>query len=171
MTPEFRRFLLAQAVVGAGINFFLNGTIGWLLYRSLPRIPLDGDRSITGDIVGTSVLLPLLICLIATPLIRRDVQRGRVPAGVRTTSASSPAARLPRPLLLRALSLGALGFVIVAPASIWFLRIIGLDGLDLWPFVGFKASFAAALAAVITPVVAARALAETPSGVGAPAPS
>ena len=71
---------MGQGVIGAGINFLLNGAIGWMLYRHLSHIPLYGRQSIAGDIVMTSLLLPVLVCLIATPLIRSEVRKARLPA-------------------------------------------------------------------------------------------
>jgi hypothetical protein len=70
MAPDYQNYLLGQAITGAVINLLLNGAIGWLLDRQLPRVRLYGPHSIAGDVVGTSLLLPLPNCLTATPLIR-----------------------------------------------------------------------------------------------------
>ena len=80
VSHDYRKYLVGQGIIGAGINFVLNGAIGWMLYRHLPRIPLYGEQSIAGDIVVTSFLLPMLACLIATPLIRSEVRKARLPA-------------------------------------------------------------------------------------------
>lgn len=80
MSHDYRKYLVGQGVIGAGINFLLNGAIGWMLYRHLAHIPLYGRQSIAGDIVVTSLLLPMLVCLIATPLIRSEVRKARLPA-------------------------------------------------------------------------------------------
>lgn len=158
MSHDYRKYLVGQAVIGAGINFMLNGAIGWMLYRHLPRTPLYGEQSIAGDIVVTSFLLPVLICLIATPLIRNEVRKARLPAASWLRPGSSRAAHVLGNLLLRAVVLGVLSALLVSPVAIWTLQRLGVDGLQLWSFVAFKATVAAALAAVITPIVAAWAL-------------
>lgn len=160
MSAGYRKYLLGQAVVGAVINFVLNGAIGWMLYRHLPRTPLYGEQSIAGDIVVTSLLLPLLVCLIVTPLVRREVQRGRLPAADWLGPHSKQGARVLGNWLLRGVVLGVLSTLLVSPVAIWALRAVGVDGLDFWTFVTLKASIAATLAAVITPMVAAWALAD-----------
>jgi hypothetical protein len=62
-------------------------------------------------------------------------------------------------LLLRALVIGVLTALLVSPIIIWTLNVlVGVDGLAFWAFVAFKASLAAALAAVVIPIVAMRTL-------------
>jgi hypothetical protein len=158
MSRDYRKYLVGQGVMGAGINFVLNGTIGWMLYRHLAHIPLYGEQSVARDIVMTALLLPFLICLIATPLIRNEVRKARLPAASWLGPGSSRAAHLLGNLLLRAVVLGVLSALLVSPVAIWTLHTIGLEGLESWTFVALKASFAAALAGVITPIVAAWAL-------------
>lgn len=158
MSHDYRKYLVGQGIIGAGINFVLNGAIGWMLYRHLPRIPLYGQQSIAGDIVVTSFLLPMLACLIATPLIRSEVRKARLPAASWLRPGSSRTAHVPGNLLLRAVVLGVLSALLMAPVTIWALHTLGVDGLQFWTFVAFKATFAAVLAAVTTPMAAAWAL-------------
>jgi hypothetical protein len=158
VSSDYRKYLVGQAVIGAGINFLLNGAIGWLLFRHLPRIPLYGEQSVAGDVVGTSFLLPVLVCLIATPLIRREVREARLSADDRLRPGAGRSAWVPRNLVLRAVVLGVLATLLVSPGTILTLLALGVDSLALRPFLMFKAGFAAALAALITPIVAAWAL-------------
>jgi hypothetical protein len=154
---DYRKYLIGQGVAGAAINAILNAAIGWGLYRELSRVPLRGQQSIAADILATSLLLPILVCLIGTPLIRAEVRKGRLPAAD-WLGPDRGSFRLPRQLLLRALALGVLCALLIAPAMIWLLNSLGLDGLEFGPFLAFKAGYAAALAAVVTPMVAAFAL-------------
>jgi hypothetical protein len=158
VSSDYRKYLVGQAVIGAGINFLLNGAIGWLLFRHLPRIPLYGEQSVAGDVVGTSFLLPVLVCLIATPLIRREVREARLSADDRLRPGAGRSAWVPRNLVLRAVVLGVLATLLVSPGTILTLLALGVDSLALRPFLMFKAGFAAALAALITPIGAAWAL-------------
>ena len=151
MTQDHRKYLTSQTLVGAVLNLVLNGAIAWAAFRSLD----SGSPSMSGDLLGTAFLLPLLVCLIATPLVRVEVRRGKVAPA----EPSGPISRLlPRSLLLRGIALGLLAAVTLAPLTIWGLQALGIRGMGLWQFVSFKAAFGAALAALITPVVALRAL-------------
>lgn len=173
MSPDYRSYLITQGVVGAAINGVLNAGIGWGLYHQLSTIPLRGQHSITADVMVTSFLLPVLVCGIATPLIRADVRKGRLPAA-NWIPARRRTAPLPRALLLRALALGLLCTLVAAPVTIWFLSSIGLNELGFGSFVLFKTSFAAALGGFVTPGVAALALRDVgsaPDGSPATAPT
>jgi hypothetical protein len=154
---DYRKYLIGQSVAGAAINAILNAAIGWGLYRELSLVPLRGQQSIAADVLATSFLLPILVCLIATPLIRAEVRKGRLPAADWAGPDRVPF-RLPRRLLLRALALGVPCALLIGPAVIWLLNSLGLEGLRFGQFLAFKAGFAAALAAVVTPIVAAFAL-------------
>ncbi len=157
MPADYRKYLIGQSVAGAAINAILNAAIGWGLYRELSRVPLRGQQSIAADILATSRLLPILVCLIGTPLIRAELRKARLPAAD-WVGRDREFFRLPRRLLLRALTLGVLCALLIGPPVIWLLNSLGLDGLEFGPFLAFKAGFAAALAALVTPIVAAFAL-------------
>jgi hypothetical protein len=155
MTQDHRKYLTGQTIVGAAVNLVLNGAIGWAAFRSLDRVPFSGSRSISGDLVGTAFLLPLLLCLIVTPLVRAEVRKGKI---ARAEPSESISRFLPRGLVLRGIVLGLLAAVTIAPVTIWGLQALGIREMGFWQFVGFKAAFGAASAALITPVVALRAL-------------
>jgi hypothetical protein len=154
MTREHRQYVLGQTVIGAGINLLLNAAIGYLAYRSLARLPMSGSPSITGDLMVTAFLLPVLVCLIVTPLVRADARKGKVPPA----RGGSLPRLLPRILLLRAVVLGLAGAATIGAVTVWTLDRLGVRGMDFVPFVAVKAAFGAVLAAVVTPVVAWRAL-------------
>jgi hypothetical protein len=159
---------VGQAIAGAVVNLLLNGAIGWLLYRHLPRVPLYGPQSIACDLIVTGLVLPVLICLIVTPLVRGEARRARLP--VTSWIGSSPHHAVPPPgnLLVRALVLGVLTALVVSPILIFALdALVAADGMAFWTFVAFKASLAAALAAVLTPIVVMRALGESVRAAGA----
>ena len=135
MIPDHRKYLTTQALVGTAVNLVLNGAIGWVAFRSFDRIPLSGSPSVSGDLVGTAFLLPLLVCLIATPLVRAEVRRRTI----EPAEASGPISRfLPRRLLLRGLTLGVLAAVTIAPLTIWGLQALGIGAMGFWQFVGFR---------------------------------
>ena len=140
-------------------NFLLNGAIAFLVFRSLERVPLWGQQSIVGDTIGTCFFLPFFTALIVTPLVRKRVLAGSVAGLAWTRETHPPLGWLPSRTGIRGLVLGVVSALLVGPLSIWLLSRHGVTELAFWPFVGFKASFAAALALVITPIIALWAIA------------
>ncbi len=161
MSPDHRRYLLLEQGLGAAlVNFVLNALIAWAMFRGHDFVPLFGQQSIAGDIVGTTFLLPLLTCLIVTPLARGQLRSGRL-APLGWTTVSHPVLGwLPAGTFRRALALGAICTVIVAPIAISLLAL-QVTALSFWRFIAFKAIFAAVLAAFVTPIIALWAIAGT----------
>jgi hypothetical protein len=154
-----RRYLLLEQGVGAaGFNFLLNAAIAWLIFRGADVVPLWGQQSIAGDTIGTSVILPFLTCLIATRLVRGHVRSGKVAPLGWSRDTQPWLGWLPRGLVL-----GGAGLLVFAPPVLVALAALGVTQLGLGRFVVFKASFAAAEALVVTPLVALWAIAEGPA--------
>ncbi len=155
MSAAHRRFLLLEEGVGAAVfNFLLNAVIAWLMFRGASTVPLWGQQSIAGDTIGTSFILPLLTCLIATPLARKQVRVGRVPALGWTRTSHPMLGWLPARTHLRGVVLGLAGLATFAPAAVLALGALRVDAMSLGGFVCFKAGFAALEALVVTPLVA-----------------
>ena len=152
LSAAHRRLLIVDHAVGAAVfNFALNGAIAWLLFRSLSLVPLWGESSVAGDTLITAFLLPFLTCLIVSRAVHRQVSSGRIPrletAGLPFSSWSklSP--------LARGALLGVASVALAAAPVVAALDWSGFAGFGLWPFIAFKAAFAAGLAALITPLV------------------
>jgi hypothetical protein len=155
-----RHYVLVEQGIGAGIvNFALNAAIAYLTFCQLEQVPLWGEQSIAGDTIGTTVLLPLLTCLIVTRLAHGRVRAGRL-APLTWTRASHPLLRwLPRGTFRRGLVLALVCTVALAPLFLIGLGALGVTSLSLSQFVVLKASFAAAAGVLVTPVVTLAALA------------
>ena len=168
MSPAQRRYLLLEQGVGAaGFNFLLNAAIAWLMFRGADVVPLWGQQSIAGDTIGTSVILPFLTCLIATRLVRGHVRSGKVAPLGWSRDTQPWLGWLPRGTLARGLALGGAGLLVFAPPVLLAHVALGVTQLGLGRFVVFKASFAAAEALVVTPLVALWAIVEGPAAPGA----
>src|SRR5438046_2433942 len=167
VSPAQRRYLLLEQGVGAAVfNFLLNAAIAWLIFRGAEMVPLWGQQSIAGDTIGTSIILPFLTCLIATRLVRGHVRSGKgAPLGW-SRDTQPWLGWLPPGALARGLALGRAGLLVFAPPVLLAHVALGVTQHGLGGFVVFKASFAAAEALVVTPLVALWAIAEGP---GAPA--
>ncbi len=164
MTQDHRKYLTSQTIVGGAVNFVVNGAIGWAAFRSLDRIPFSGSPSISSDLAATAFLLPLLVCLIVTPLVRTETRKGKVAPAERSQGLLSRS--LPSGLVLRGIVLGLLAAITIAPLTIWALQALGVQEMGFWQFVSFKAAFGGALATLITPVVALRALMDSGAAPG-----
>lgn len=157
MSPAHRRFLVVEQGVGSiVVNMLISAVLGFLTYRGAASVPLWGQQSIAADTIGTTFSLPLFTCLIVTAMSRRRMRAGRL--------APWPGARfglrwLPERTLWRGLVLGLLTVVLVAPPTLSALSVLGVAQQSFWAFVVFKAVFAAALGAVVTPLVALWAIA------------
>jgi hypothetical protein len=155
MSPALRHYLLVEHGVGSAIfNFVLNGTLAWLLFRGVTEVPLWGQQSIAGDTIGTTLFLPLLTCLIVTPMVRRHIRARDLGQLGWSPIAEALHRWLPVSSLRRGLCLGATCIVAVAPLTIGALGAFGISGMPLWRFVAFKAAFAAALALAVQPLIA-----------------
>jgi hypothetical protein len=164
MSPKHVRYLLLeQAFGGAVVNFALNGAIAFASFHSLATVPLWGRQSIAADTVATTLLLPLVTCLIVTPLARRRVRRGTLPRLEWPRSAPAALGRAPGGTFSRALLVGGVSLAVVAPPALWALSALGVTAMSFAEFLLFKATFAAALAAAVTPAIGLCVLAE-PSG-------
>ena len=155
-----RTFLLLEQGAGSVVvNLPVNALIAWLAFRGAAAVPFWGAQSIAGDTVGTCFVLPLITTLIVTPLARHRVRAGTLEPLAWTDRMRATLGRLPTGTWWRAVAFGALTTVAVAPLAVAALRGAGMDALSLESFVAFKAVFAAALGALVTPAVAAYAIA------------
>jgi hypothetical protein len=163
MSNSHRRFILGEQGVGSAIfNFALNGTLAWLGYRMLTEVPLWGLQSIGADTVSTSFMLPFMTCLVVTRIAQWQVRSGRLPAMGWRRIVHPTLRRLPFNIVWRAVVLGAFGLAVSVP-TIGVLVALGVRQLSLWDFIAFKATFAAVLAGIVTPIIALCALGDEPA--------
>ena len=156
MSPQHKRFLIEQSVGSVVVNLLINSVIAYLMFRGAATVPLWGQQSIAGDTIGTTFFLPLFTCLIVTPLVRRQVRAGAVAAFPGTPLGLQ---WMPERTFRRGARLGLICAVVVAPPTLWLLTRLGVTEQSFWGFVTFKACFAAALGAPVTPLIALWAIA------------
>ncbi len=153
MSEAHRRFFLVeQGAIPFAFNFVLNGAIAWALFRNASEVPMLGESSVVVDTLATSFLLPLLTCLIVTPMLAKQVASGKV-APLVVTPSGVAARLLSGGALLRGVVLGAAG---VALAGVVVLALLQFSpaSWEKTSFLWFKASYAAALAALVSPAIA-----------------
>jgi hypothetical protein len=156
MSKPAEQYIREQAVAGAVVNILLNGAIAWLVYRRFSAVPLAGSHGILGDLVVTGLLIPLLVAVIVSSLVRRDHAVGKV--GRFDPSYARLIGRLPE----NSLGLGlVLALCVGIPAAVLFtgvLELLGVHQLLFIAFAVFKAGFAGLLAYGVTCTVVRRAL-------------
>lgn len=160
-----RRWILVNAiVVTAGINVVVNAAIAGVSIigaDAVPvwAVPLLGGPSILTDTVATLFTLPLITCLLSTTAVWQELRTGRL-TPLRRLGSVGPLGRLPTGRLRRGLVFGAFCTVLLAPPAT--LVIANIGALGVGDFVVFKVAFAVGLGALITPVIALRAMADAP---------
>jgi hypothetical protein len=159
--PQHRRWLLVNALgVTALVNATTTGLIAWATVHGMKRIPLwSWSRTSTlidGEI--TLFTLPLITTVVLTLVIRRARRRGHLER-LRGLATNRPwLALLPGPLGLRAPLAGAVtAGVLAAPVA---AGLVVAGGMPTSTFVVYKACFAVVLGALVTPLLALRAMAE-----------
>lgn len=158
-----RRFLIRDQIIGAAVfNAVLNGFLAWLTFRHHPAVPLAGDPSVVGDAIGTAVLLPLLTCVIVTPLVRRAIAHGTVEPLSTLAGHVDMVLWLPRLSFLRGLILSLLCLAWLTPLYLAPMLLADVDRLAVGAFVFLKVVYAAVMAAWVAPVTALYVLATTP---------
>jgi hypothetical protein len=161
-----RRWILVNAVlVTAVVNVVINAAIARLSVigaDTVPvwSVPLLGGPSIYTDTVATLFTLPLITCLISTTAVWQELRRGRLTP---LCHAGALLGRLPDRRLRRGLVLGACATVLVAPPIAIVFGMLDFAGLSVGDFVVFKVAFAVALGALVTPLIALRAMTDAPA--------
>jgi len=165
LSPKQRHYLLlGLCAVPFALNFIINGITGWGMFHGTGSVPVWGLGSSAGpDTLGTCFFLPALTCLIVTPIVRRHVRIGTVEP-IAEPRALPPWLRFfLRPLAVRAFVLGLSCLSIAGGLVAVILLGGGFTEIGIVPFLWFKASFAAVLGAMVTPVIGLLALADTTS--------
>jgi hypothetical protein len=161
LTRAQRSFLLSEQLIGAAFfNLALSALIGWFLFRHSSTVSVWGDPGMAIDLSATSFLLPLITCLVCTPLVRHAVRYGKV-SSLGWCPADHPLLRwLPTSLLARSLVLSLLSAVVLTPGILFTLRMLDIQHVSLLQFALCKAVLSCVLAALVTPVAALYVMAE-----------
>lgn len=155
-----QKYLVHEQIIGGAlVNGVINAFLGWLTFRHHPVVPIKGDPSILNDVIATSVLMPLFICLIATPLVRKAMRAGKTqaiesPSAMRTMILWLPASSFLRGALLALASLAT-----CTPILLGMLLMFDVQSMSVAGFATLKFFYAGILAGLVSPVVALYAMA------------
>jgi hypothetical protein len=158
-----RRWIVVNAVlVTAVVNLVLNGVIAWVSVggqQTVPlwSVPLLGGPSTLTDTIGTLFVLPLTTSLLCTTSVWHELRSGRLTPLCGSTLWCA-VARLPTGRLRQGLVLGTLSALLLGPPVMLLMHALGVGDLSSQAFMIYKVSFAVGLGALVTPLIAVRAM-------------
>ncbi|HEX3595147.1 MAG TPA: hypothetical protein VHU80_08600 [Polyangiaceae bacterium] len=160
MTPEQRKYLFVECVIGAAIiNALINGGLGWAATRGFTTFPVWKIPGVAADLCATAFGVSFGTCIGAAVQVRIDRKRGRI-----TTPAMVPERlaliihAMPRRLLARAIALGVASLAALGPFIALALFLSGSSELGRQNFIALKAAFSALEGAAVTPIIVLAAL-------------
>jgi hypothetical protein len=157
-----RKYLVHEQIIGSALfNLMLNAGLAWLGFRHHDAVPMRGDPSILNDAIGTAVLLPLLTCLIVTPLVRKRVRSGKLEPLIELPPGYDMLHWLPSWSFFRGLVLALLCLAWVTPLYLGLLFLCGVESMSVGGFVVVKGLYAAIMAAQVSPAIALYVMATT----------
>lgn len=158
-----RRWIVVNAVlITAVINLVLNGVIAWVSVNGQQTVPLwsvpvlGGPGTLT-DTIGTLFVLPLTTSLLCTTSVWHELHRGRL-SPLRSSALWRAVARLPTGRLRQGLVLGTLSVLLLGPPVVLLMHTFHVGNLSSHAFTIYKVSFAVGLGALVTPLIAVRAM-------------
>lgn len=160
---HWRYILLDNGVGAAFLNFGINAAIAWLTFKHTAIVPLWGAVGMATDTIATSVILPIITCVVVTALTRWHVRAGRLPPVGGGAEQSALVRLLPRATGRRAIVTALISLVALAPLTLTLLVALGIDEMPFRDFVVFKAAFAVVNGTLVTPPLAFVALILTSS--------
>jgi hypothetical protein len=170
MTPEQRRYLFVDCVIGAAVvNALINGGLGWVATRGYPTFPVWKLPGVAADLLGTAYGVSFGTCIGAALQVKIDRARGRITTPNTVPDRLAPIiAALPRNLLARAIALGVASVAALGPLIALGLYFYGAPEFGRQPFLEVKAAFSAVEGAVVTPVIVLAALLDPTPRASAP---
>jgi hypothetical protein len=159
LTPDQRRYLLLQSGLGAAVvNAILNGFIGWAILAGQTEFRVWTLPGAAADLVATAFGVAFGTVLAAALGVPRDVKRGKITMPRLSPGFLELLGRLPPGVFKRSVWLGVVSVLVFAPPVLLLCALAGVHVFERGAFVAVKAGFAAAEAALITPIIVLAAL-------------
>lgn len=160
LSPAHRTLLLGQAIGSVVLNVPLNGGAAWGSFPPVPSLPLFAKGNcVAGDTIGTSFFLPLVTCLVLTPIVRRLLRKGTV-APVARTDLPGFVRFLPANFVGRGALVGLISALTIALVTLALLHGLGFEAMTRGQVAIYKAVYTAILGILVTPLFGYRALAD-----------
>jgi hypothetical protein len=150
-----RKYLVRDQIIGGAlVNGVINAFLAWLTFRHHAVVPMQGDPSILNDVIATAVLMPLFICVIATPLVRKAMQAGKFEPLATASSARTMVLWLPAHSFLRGLLMALAALATCAPVLLGLLLMFGVHSMSVAGFATLKLFYSGIVGALVSPLVA-----------------
>jgi len=160
LSSAHRTLLLGQAIGSVVLNVPLNGGAAWGSFPPVPSLPLFAKGNcVAGDTIGTSFFLPLVTCLVLTPIVRR-LLRKRAVAPVARADLPGFVRFLPANFVGRGALVGLISALTIALVTLALLHGLGFEAMTRGQVAIYKAVYTAILGILVTPLFGYRALAD-----------
>lgn len=155
LSESQRKYLVRDQIIGGAlVNGVLNAFLAWLTFRHHALVPMQGDPSILNDLIATAVLMPLFICVIGTPLVRKALRAGKFEPLTTLSSGRTMVLWLPANSFLRGLLLALGALATCAPVLLGLLLLFGVHSMSVAGFTTLKLVYSGILGALVSPLVA-----------------
>jgi hypothetical protein len=163
LAPVHRKLLIGQALGSVACNIPLNAALAWVTFPSIDAMPMWAiGNCVGGDTIGTGFFLPLITCLIMTPITRRLVRRGAVPA-IPRQELPGFIRFWPENFVGRGALAGLVGTVTVALPLALVLAAADVQSMTRVEVTIYKAVYTTLFGLIVAPLFGWRALADAPA--------
>jgi len=154
----FRYLLIGQAIIPFFINMMINIAIGVLSFGGQKSVATWAiDKGAVEDSIGTCFFLPFITCLIATPIVHRQMASG-VTSRIPLTDVPRWVRWMNGPWMLRSAKFGVIGILLLTGPVYGLYYLFAGDSIETVRFIAIKAISAGAMGVFVTPLIAFVAL-------------
>lgn len=154
-----RRVLRQETLISTLINSLVPAAVIWWLDLAAPQ-RLLGDESVLQSMVPAALLATGVMTLVLTLILRRRARAGAVPTLANAQAMGAIHRHIPKNLLLRALAFAVCAGLVLIPAGLAVVALLGLVPLSKLGFLVHNLLFGAAVGLLMTRWVVLAALAD-----------
>jgi hypothetical protein len=156
VTDGQKHYLARETLIGAIVNALISAAFACAVFKGDPA-RVWGSPSLALDFLPQSFAVAAFSVLVPTLLTRKRMRAGAV------VPLESPAVRLPRSVLVRALLIGAAATVLLGGSAIGLTTALVRGPVPFAAVLCLKIGHGAAVGALVTWVALRQALADRPS--------
>jgi hypothetical protein len=158
-SASVRRYVAAETGISMVLNSIVSAGFVWLVFGGLSVISLWGPRGMAFDLVPTTFMITLMCTLGLTLVMRVRLRQARAPR-LPAEACAVACTWLPRNVCFRALTLAMLATFSLVPLTVSGMLVLQIHSASYTHVMLFKILYGAMLAALITPIIILRAMAE-----------
>jgi hypothetical protein len=149
MQPPINQYIRKEAITNGICNVIFNGIIAFFLLKDAGPLPWFGENSFVLDIFATAFILPFIVALIVIALQKRKVRLKKLaPISLDDTDVYERTLnRFPSSMFLCSIIFGMTGLLFFAPATLFLIFLLGIEGFSPINYSIFKGIWAGIIAA------------------------